>query len=102
MSITLENWVRERYPEIAEVYDAWAAVGFRLERGQWVVTLKSGFSGYAGRECQFIQEEKREDGTVFQYTFGYIGDDGVAELNWGVKPSELYSWVKPIEHSGIA
>lgn len=102
MGMTLEDWVRERHPDIVELYEAWAKYDFTLTHGQWVETIRNGFSGYAGRQCQFICAETRDDGVVFQYTFGYIYPGEEKKL-WGVKPSELFGMVKPIENPrGIA
>lgn len=77
-------------PDIHDLFTAWQSVGFRLERGQWVMTIRPGFSGLAGVVCQYLGAANNGFGK-----FGFLEDDG--EVKWLLRPAEFVEWIVPID-----
>jgi len=87
----IEEFLEQHYPKVLEQYNAWEEHGWTLKPGDWVITLQAGFSGHAGRKCQYLGYE--DDGWPC-HNFGYEGE----EPRWAVSPEDLFDKVKPIEN----
>ena len=99
--MTLEEYIKQNYPEILKEYTRATQGKEILKRGMWVTTLQAGFGGPAGRHCQFIKEVKPGDITKDGHKwgdhyllFGYLGEDGEEDIRWALEPDR---WAHKIE-----
>ena len=91
--MTFEEFLQANHPGVLGTYKSWEEHGWELEVGDWIETLQAGFSGYAGRRCQYIGFEEGDETWEGGHEFGYTDDK---EASWSVSPDELFVKVKPI------
>jgi len=93
--MTIAEYVKKFHPNIYETCKSWDAKGWKLEYGDWVKTLQAGFSGYAGRRCQYLGFGRVQDGSDYgndYHLFGYVGEDA----RWLIEEDMLFVKVVPI------